>query len=137
MELTLPKVTPFLPSLTTNQTARVTAWLPVLQLMLNGRYGAKITDTPDGGNEPLFVSFAADALLRRLQRPGGLIDKQSVGPASVAYNSRAHLAVWFLPEELDSMDGFLGSGGVQSVRMAAPDAIRFGNRSDRYESEEF
>lgn len=126
MQLTLEKVSPFMPTLTAAQQARVSAWLPVLQSMLNVRYGDRITTDPVIGNEIVFVSFAADALGRRLLKPG-LIDQQSVGPASVRHNTRAHLAVWFLPEELSAMDEFLNGGGARSVRMAAPDAIRYSN----------
>lgn len=64
--------------------------------------------------------------MTRLSRPG-LIEAQTIGPANVRYNSRAALLKWFLPEQLDELDAMVGLGNVRSVRMAAPDAIRFGN----------
>lgn len=137
LELTLAKVQPFLPPLSAAQSERVEAWLPVLQLLLNRRYGDKITDAesvPEGqeATEPLFVSVAGDAIARRLTRPNGLIDQQAVGPASVRYNARANLAVWFLPEELAQLDDIAGFGrSVRSVRTPAPDGIRFGNMMPR------
>lgn len=124
LSLTMEDVKPFLPPLTTAQQARVTAWLPVLNLLLDGRYGDKITTE----RRPVFVSTAADAIERRLSRPSGLIDSQAVGSANVRYNRRATIAVWFLPEELAQLDDVAGLGrGVRSVRTPAPDGIRFGN----------
>lgn len=133
LTLTLAKLTAFLPTLTAAQTTKVTAWLPVLALRLNARYGDRITTEPSGtdpvipANEPAFVSAAADAIMTRLQRPG-LVESQGIGPASVKYNTRASLLKWFLPEQLDELDAMVGLGNVRSVRMAAPDGIRFGNR---------
>lgn len=135
----MAKLAPFLPTLTAAQTARVTAWLPVLELRLNARYGDRITTEPSGtdpvvpANEPAFVSAAADSIMTRLARPG-LVDSQAVGPANVRYNSRAALLKWFLPEQLDELDAIVGIGNVRSVRTPAPDAIRFGNRM-RYADE--
>lgn len=129
----MAKLEPFLPTLTTAQTTRVTAWLPVLELRLNARYGDRITTEPSGtdpvvpANEPAFISAAADSIMTRLARPG-LIDSQAVGPANVRYNSRAALLKWFLPEQLDELDAIVGLGNVRSVRTPAPDGIRFGNR---------
>ena len=124
IELTLEDVTPFLPPLKPAQETRVTAWLPVLNVLLDARYGIEIT--PE--RRPVFVSTAADALERRLGKPSGLIDSQAVGSANVRYNSRAGLAVWFLPEELAQLDDLAGFGrSVKSVRTPAPDGIRFGN----------
>lgn len=115
-------VTPFLPPLSTAQTTRITAWLPVLSMFLDARYGALVTEE----RRPLFASTAADAIERRLSKPSGMIDSQTIGPASVKYNSRAFLARWFLPEELDQLDDVCGlGGGIRSVRMPAPDGIRF------------
>jgi hypothetical protein len=122
--LGLVDVTPFLPPLSAAQTTRVNAWLPVLELLLDGRYGEEITTE----RRPLFVSTAADAIERRLSKPAGLIDSQAVGSANVRYNARAGLAVWFLPEELAQLDDVAGFGrSVRFVRTPAPDAIRFGN----------
>lgn len=124
LNLTMEDVTPFLPPLSTAQQARATAWLPVLNLLLDGRYGADITTE----RRPLFVSTAADAIERRLTKPRGLIDSQAVGSANVRYNRRALLATWFLPEELAQLDDVAGYGrGVRTVRTPAPDGIRFGN----------
>jgi hypothetical protein len=109
------------------QTQRVTAWIPVLGLLLDGRYDDRITDE----RRVLFVSAAADAIERRLVKPGGPIDSQGIGPANVKYNSRAALSRWFEPEEIAQLDEACGiGGGIRSVRAPAPDAIRFGN-SDR------
>lgn len=135
LNLTIGDVTPFLPPLNTAQTTRVTAWLPVLESLLNARYGTRIgpADVPEGApasNRVLFVSAAADALERRLTKPSGLIDQQSIGGASVRYSSRAALSRWFLPEELDQLDEACGlGGGVRSFRAPAPNAVRFGNTS--------
>lgn len=128
------KLEPFLPALSMGQRDKVDAWIPVLELLLNGRYGDRITAQPSGtdpaipANEPVFVSAAADAISRRLTKPAGLIDSQTIGPASVRYNSRAGLSQWFLPEELAQLDGALGIGSIRSVRTPAPDGVRFGNR---------
>lgn len=136
LTLTMAKLTPFLPTLSTAQTARVTAWLPVLALRLNARYGDRITTEPSDTdpvvpeNEPAFISAAADSIMTRLARPG-LVDSQAVGPANVRYNSRAALLKWFLPEQLDELDAIVGVGNIRSVRTPAPDAIRFGNRMRR------
>jgi hypothetical protein len=136
LDLTMAKLEPFLPTLTAAQTAKVTAWLPVLTLRLNARYGDRITTEPSGtdpvvpANEPAFISAAADSIMTRLARPG-LVEAQAVGSASVRYNSRAALLKWFLPEQLDELDAIVGSGNIRSVRTPAPDGIRFGNRMRR------
>jgi hypothetical protein len=133
LTLTLAKLEPFLPTLTTAQTTKVTAWLPVLALRLNARYGDRITTEPSGtdpvvpANEPAFISAAADSIMTRLARPG-LVGSQTIGPANVRYDSRAALLKWFLPEQLDELDAIVGLGNVRFVRTPAPDAIRFGNR---------
>lgn len=123
MELTLQKVTPFLPTLTAAQTTRVSAWLPVLEVLINQRFGDRIT----AELEPVFSSTAADAIGRRLAKTAALIDMQAVGTASVRYNARASLAVWFLPEELDTLNGLFESPGARTYRTPAPDGIRFNN----------
>jgi hypothetical protein len=129
LNLTIEDVTPFLPTLNPAQTVRVGAWIPVLSMLLDKRYGDRIT-TDD---RVLFVSASADALERRLSKPAGMIDSQSIGPASVKYNARAALARWFLPEELDQLDDACGlGGGIRSVRAAAPDGVRFGNTDAPY-----
>ncbi|WP_303708420.1 MULTISPECIES: hypothetical protein [Microbacterium] len=132
LTLTMQKLQPFLPTLTAAQKTRAEAWLPVLALRLNARYGDRITTEPTGtdpvvpANEPAFISAAADSIMTRLARPG-LVESQAVGPANVRYNARAALLKWFLPEQLDELDAMVGLGNVRSVRMAAPDGIRFGN----------
>jgi len=124
----MAKLTPFLPTLTEAQKTRAEAWLPVLALRLNARYGDRITSPPVvNPTEPAFVSVAADAIVRKLGQPNVAVDAQTIGPANVRYNQRAHLLKWFLPEQLDELDAIVGSGSIRSVRMAAPDAIRFGN----------
>lgn len=133
----MPKLDPFLPPLTAAQTAKVAAWIPVLALHLNGRYGDRITTDPSGTdpvippNEPAFVSAAADAIMTRLARPAAQIDSQTIGPANVRYNNRAALLRWFLPEQLSELDVLAGIGSIRSVRTPAPDAVRFGNRMRR------
>lgn len=132
----MAKLTPFLPTLTAAQKTRAEAWLPVLALRLNARYGDRITTEPSGTdpvippNEPAFISAAADSIMTRLARPG-LVEAQTIGPANVRYNSRAALLKWFLPEQLDELDAIVGSGNVRSVRTPAPDGVRFGNRMRR------
>ena len=126
LELEWDDVSPFLPPLNTTQRARVDAWLPVLSVILETRYGSLITQA----REPLFHATAADALERRLTKPAGLIDSQSIGQASVKYNARAAITSWFLAEELDQLDEACGlGGGIRSFRTPAPDAVRFGNRN--------
>lgn len=132
LNLNLEELKPFLPALPPAQESRAAAWVPVLDRLLNARYGAHIDTHEDTEQNPsnrvLFVSAAADALERRLSKPAGPIDSQSVGPASVKYNTRAALSRWFLPEELDQLDEVCGlGGGIRSVRAPAPDAVRFGN----------
>jgi hypothetical protein len=133
----MAKLTPFLPTLTAAQTAKVAAWIPVLELRLNARYGDRITTEPSGTdpvippNEPAFISAAADSIMTRLAHPGGQIDSQTIGPSNVRYNARAALLKWFLPEQLDDLDAIVGIGNVRSVRTPAPDGIRFGNRMRR------
>lgn len=130
----MAKLEPFLPTLTAAQTTRAEAWLPVLELRLNARYGDRITTQPSGTdpvippNEPAFLSAAADAIVRKLGQPSVAVDAQTIGPANVRYNQRAHLLKWFLPEQLDDLDAIVGVGNVRTVRTPAPDAIRFGNR---------
>ncbi|MFJ4038206.1 hypothetical protein ACIPVB_08960 [Microbacterium sp. NPDC090007] len=132
LNLKYEDVQPFLPALPPAQALRAQAWVPVLDRLLNARYGAHI-DTHDDteqnpSNRVMFVSAAADALERRLGKPAGPIDSQSVGPASVKYNTRAALSRWFLPEELDQLDEVCGlGGGIRSVRAPVPNAVRFGN----------
>jgi len=135
LNLQIGDVTPFLPTLNQQQTGRATAWLPVLSQLLDARYGDKINAVDaEPSNRVLFVSAAADALERRLKGPGGLIDQQSIGGASVRYNSRAALSRWFLPEELDQLDAACGlGGGIRTVRMPAPDAVRFGNTARSFD----
>lgn len=125
MELTLTKVEPFLPELTQAQTTRAEAWLTAIEVLLNTRYGARITTE----NEPLFLNYAGDAVLRRFQRDNKTIAQQNVGPAGVRYTEKSALGAWFWPEEISSMDSTAGRGGVQTVRMSAPDSVRFSNRS--------
>lgn len=76
------------------------------------------------------MSAAADSIMTRLARPG-LVGAQTIGPANVRYDPRAALLKWFLPEQLDELDAIVGVGNIRSVRMPAPDGIRFGNRMRR------
>lgn len=125
-QLTRQKLDPFLPTLTTAQSGKVDAWIPVLKLLLNARYGDAITDTV----EPVFVSASADAIVRRLDRPRGGALEERVGPASIKRDPKFMLAQWFLPEELAQLDDLVGvgSGTIRSHRTPAPDGQRFGNR---------
>ena len=131
MELTLPKVTPFLPTLTTAQTTKVTAWLTAISVSLTARYGDRITEAL----EPMFLSYTADAVLRRLQRENKTVAQQNIGPAGVRYTDKSGLGGWFWPEELADMDATAGRGGIRSVRTPAPDAVRFGNRVTAFDSD--
>lgn len=129
LNLNLEELEPFLPPLDTAQKERVEAWIPVLTLLLDLRYGAHITQE----RRVLFVSAVADALERRLGKPAGLIDQEVAGPFSTRYNPRAALSRWFLPEELEQLDDACGlGGGIRSVRTPAPDAVRFENISRWY-----
>lgn len=122
---TLADVEPFiLPALKTAEEPFAEAWLPVLDLLLNARYGDLIT----AEREPAFFSAEADAIRDRLDRPGN-VAQQAAGPASVRYTDRASLLTWFSSESLDQLDALCGISGTSYVRTPAPDGIRFGNRS--------
>ncbi|WP_431800329.1 hypothetical protein [Microbacterium kunmingense] len=124
LHLYIEDVEPFLPPLSDQKRARVEAWLPVINLLLDTRYGTRITDE----RRPLFVATAADAIERRMARPVGFVEQQGIGPATVRYGSRAAITGWFTQEELALLDDTCGlGGGVRTVRMAAPDAIRYEN----------
>lgn len=129
IQLLMSVVEPYLRTLKSSETRRVEAWLPVLQVLLNARYGSKITQEPDGGNDVVFVAAAAEAIERRLDRRG-MVLQENIGPAGARYDPRATLSTWFLPEELDQMDELTGLGGIRSHRTPAPDAVRFVNRAD-------
>jgi hypothetical protein len=137
MDLTIAKVQEFLPSLTPPEKASVTAWLTAINARFTQRYGARITLAL----EPVFVSYAADAVKRRLdkQRTGGgqMIESQTTGPFGVRFSARASLGGWFLPEEVSDMDETVGMGGIQTHRMAAPDGIRYGNLSRHHDVEDW
>jgi len=122
VELTPEAVRKFL---TPKQAAdpRVEAWCPVLGALLTARYGGRITDQV----APVFTSTAADAIGRRIDKPQSMIDRQSVGAASVQWNIRSAVGSWLLPEEVQQLDELVGIGGVRTVRMAAPDQVRYGN----------
>lgn len=130
IELTWAKVEPFLSAKAKAMQTTTEPWLGPLQVLLNARYGDGITQEPDGGNEPLFVSTAADSINRRVNRPADadFVLQQAVASGSVRYNDRAAAARWFEPEELDALDAATHTGGVRTVRTPAPDGIRFGNR---------
>lgn len=123
MRLTEWTVAPFLPTLKPKQQERVNAWLPVLEVILNERYGNLITEA----REPVFISYAADAIMRKLDRSNREIQQQSIASASVRYDPRAKLTGWFYPSEIADMDSLVGLGAVRSARMSAPDGVRFGN----------
>lgn len=124
MELTRAKLEPFLPPLTSDQLSKVDAWITVLGPLLNARYGDAIT----AGLEPVFVSAAADAIIRRLGRPQSGAIEERIGSASIKRDPRFLLSAWFLPEELEQLDDVIGAGSIRSHRTPAPDAQRFGNR---------
>lgn len=123
MELKLENVQPFLTPnpLPSKRQALVTAWCPVLLALLNSRYGSRITTEL----EPIFVSTAADAIQRRLDKPNRMVNSQAVNGASVSYS--ASLRSWFYEEELAQLDSLVGAGGIRTYRTPAPDGIRFGN----------
>lgn len=129
--LTWEKVSPFLSPRAGAQQTRVEPWLAPLQVLLNARYGDRITTEPDGGNESLFVSAAADAINRRVTRPADFdhVQQQSIGPASARYRDRAGLAGWFTADDLAQLDDVTGRGTVRTYRTPAPDGQRFGNVS--------
>lgn len=124
MDLTRAKLDPFLPTLRPDQSTKVDTWITVLGPLLNARYGDAIT----AELEPVFVSAAADAIIRRLERPRGGAIEERVGPASIKRDPRFLLSAWFLPEELEQLDDVIGAGSIRSHRTPAPDAQRFGNR---------
>jgi hypothetical protein len=130
MQLTVEKLQPFLLPNPLPEAKRqlVASWAPVIALLLSRRYGDAVT-TGDAGTEPVFVSAAADAIQRRLDRPNPTVAAQSVNGASVTYT--ANLLAWFSPSELAQLDSFTGSGGIRTIRTPALDSIRYGNRLRR------
>lgn len=126
MDLTTAKLIPFLPPLNPTQLTKVTAWVTVLGPLLNARYGDAITEEL----EPVFVSAAADAITRRLERTRGGAIEERIGPASIKRDAKFLLPQWFLPEELAQLDELagVGSGTIRSHRTPAPDGQRFINR---------
>jgi len=127
LALSLAELQPFLTPnpLPAAKASLVTAWCPVLDALLNTRYGERITFE----NAAVFASAAADAIQRRLDRSQRGVASQSVNGASVSYS--ASLWAWFYASELAELDALVGAAGVRSVRMSAPDATRFGNRLTR------
>jgi hypothetical protein len=130
LDLTVEKLQPFLTPnpLPTKKATLVTAWAPVLAALLNARFGDRIT-TGEGGNEAVFVSAAADAIQRRLDKPNRQVASQSVNGASVSYH--ATLLAWFAESELSQLDALVGASGVRTYRTPAPDEVRFGMVADR------
>jgi len=134
VDLSADDVKPFL---TPKQAAdsRVEAWLTTLAALLTARYGNRIT----APLRPIFVNAAADSIGRRVDKGSLMIDQQSVGPASVRWNTRSALAGWFLPEELSQLDEVAkgsASPGARTHRMAAPYGQRFGNLSTPFMNED-
>lgn len=107
--------------LPSRKQALVTAWCPVLGALLMARYGDRITDD----NKAVFASTAADAIQRRLDKPNSMVVSQSVNGAAVTYSGS--LRSWFHDAELAQLDALVGPTGTRSVRMSAPDSVRFGN----------
>lgn len=129
MLVTIDKVAPFLPPLTPDQKTRVEAWLDVIEAMFDHRYGDRITPQL----EPVFYSFIADAVKRRLDKTNQMASRENAGPFGVTWSDASSKGGWFLPGELADMDGYFGLGGTRSYRTPAPDGIRFGNRVDAVE----
>lgn len=100
----------------------VDAWAPVLEALLAARFGDRIT----ADNQAVFVSAAADAIQRRLDRTNRSVMAQSVNGASVSYS--ASLWAWFYRSELAELDGLVSVAGARSVRMQAPPTVVAGNR---------
>ena len=127
MELSLESLESFLTPnpLPSKSEVLVRAWCPVLAALLSARYGDRITDEL----EPVFVSVAADAVQRRLDKPNRMVSTQSVNGASVGY--AASLWAWFRDSELAQLDALVGIGGTRSVRMGVSDTVRLGNRVSR------
>jgi hypothetical protein len=127
VELQLSNVQPFLnPNpLPSKKETLVTAWCPVLAALLTARYGDRITEAL----KPVFVSTAADAIQRRLDKPNRMVTSQGVNGATVSYS--ASLKAWFYDEELAQLDSLVGSGGIRTYRTPAMDEIRFANMTRR------
>lgn len=119
VKLTSEELQPFLTPnpLRAKQKTLVDAWAPVLAALLNARFGAAITEEL----EPVFVSAAATAVQRRLDKTNQMISSQSVNGAAVTYS--ASLKAWFYPGELAELSMLLGRGGVRSYRMSAPPGV--------------
>ena len=129
MELTYAKVAPFITvPVKSSQENSITAWLTAINVIFTERYGDAIT----ADREPVFLSVAGDAVTRKLVKGAAPIDAQSVGPASIRYTASSAAGGWFLPAELAQMDSICNKGGTRTVRMPAPDAIRYGNLSARF-----
>lgn len=143
MEITLENVEDFLDTpLSGNQSTQVQAWLGAISSQLNVTfgYGGKALGATVA---PAVYSTVADAITRRLSRKNfdPRLRGQSVGPSAVTYNvTVSQLQGWFYPDEALSLQAWLGGGNggsLSSVRMPAPDAVRFGNLAPRFVSPEF
>lgn len=133
MDLTWANVSPFLSPRAKAQQAWIEPRLPGIALRLTRRYGEALT--PE--RLPLIFETVADAIERRLKMLSSTgISRQSVGGASVDYDKRMPLTGWFLPGELADMDDLCGfGGGIRSVRLSAPNAIRYGNMAGEPEED--
>lgn len=117
---------------------KVDAWLSAIDARLNTSFGTVLPATI----APAVYDIVANVIQRRLDRgkigeSNGLIRAQSTGPSSVTYNTDlAGLTGWFWPGEINDLESLFGTGGsVRSVRLSAPDAVRFGNIATRLPSD--
>jgi hypothetical protein len=123
-DFVLADVSPFIvPDLSTGETQKATTWMPSVNAFLASRYGDVITDA----SKPLYAPYVAEAIAAKLRPTPRGIARQSVPSGSVEYVLSPLGGGWFSSGDLSAMDSLAGIGGVRTVRMPAPDAVRYGN----------
>lgn len=127
--LSLELVEPLLPSpLSDAQKPRAEALIALLEQVLLARYGERL-----GVKWPTVSSIVAGLVAavvgRKLAKVNELAVSESAGPFSVNWGAGSSGGELFLAAELRLLDSAIGGrGGTRTVRTAAPDGIRYGNR---------
>lgn len=123
-DLDLDDVSMFIiPLLSDGEQATAAQWLTAINAFLSNRYGDAITST----TVPLFAPYVAEAIAAKLRPTPRGIARQSVPSGSVEYVLSPIGGGWFSAGDMSAMDSLAGIGGVRTVRMPAPDAVRYGN----------
>lgn len=131
MQVSLADVQPYLGrSLTSTETTRAESMVAAMAALLTARYGTRVAAYQERtGTDllPLFRSYIAAAIERKLAKKNQLADSENAGPFAVRWNTASSRGGWFLPEELAELDGLLGMGGTRTYRTPAPDNQRYAN----------